>query len=323
MNTSSPPLHGLGKGSVEVAGRGLVDAVMTVHDHLDREYPLPADDLEGVHHVLVDGVALELQGLGVHADRHLVVGLDSAVRCDSREEGLPAPGPSGEVVRLDRGDDDQPVSIDSDLVDLHRGPVLGGPEVHAFGCLGVVDDDPVPELLEVGAEDVAVLFLGGGAMGAGGDEVPGGAEVHPLGEGVEDLGGGRRAGAVVHYEHDVLPAFQEPVYGLGPDRVVQRGIDDLVGVSADDVLRIIGAYVVLLGHFGGLGPVPAVPDLHLDHCNRVLITDSLILYVRTSRARLVLSARGPMEIYPAGGFCRAWKERARRASRSGERACTI
>ena len=238
--------------------------MVPVHDDLDGEDLLPLDDLEGVHHVLVDGVALEGEGLGVHADGHLVVGLDGLVGCDSGEEGLPSAGPAREVVGLDAGDDDEPVGIDGDLVDLHGGAVLGGSKVHALRGFGVVDDNSVAECLQVPAEDVAVLLLGGCAVGSGGDEVPRLVEVHPALERVEDRCSGGGPGSVVDDEDDVLASLQECLQGFVSEGVVERFVDDLVCRFTHDILGIVRSDVVLLGDVYPLVSVLAVSDVH-DH----------------------------------------------------------
>ena len=177
---------------------------------------------------------------------------------------------------LHGGDDHQAVGVDRDLVDLHGGAVLRGAEVDALGFLGVVADDPVLELLVVGAEDHVVLLGGHVPVGAGGHEVPGGPEVHPLGEGVQDLGGGGGAGAVVDDEHDVLAALQELGHRTDAEGVVDGVSDDLVGVPALDVLGIERAYVGGVGDLRLLDPVLAVLNVDL-HLNRGLDAPFLIL----------------------------------------------
>ena len=238
--------------------------MVPVHDDLDGEDLLAPDNLEGIHHVLVDGVALEGQSLSVHSDRHLVVGLDGLVGGDSGKEGLPSAGPAREVVGLDTGDDDEPVGIDGDLVDLHGGAVLGGSKVHALRGFGVVDDNSVAECLQVPAEDVAVLLLGGSAVGAGGDKVPGCVKIHPALECVEDSCGGGGPGSVVDDEDDILTSLQECLQGFVSEGVVERFVDDLVCRFAHDILGIIRSDIVLLGNVYPLVSILTVSDVH-DH----------------------------------------------------------
>ena len=245
---------------------------MPVQDHLDREDLLPLDDLEGIHHVLMDGVALQRQGLGRGAHGELVVGLHGTVRGHSGEERLPSSGVSGEVVGLDGGDDAQPVGVHGHLVDLHGRAVLGCAQVHALRFLRVVAEDPVLQLLVVGTEHERILLGGHVPVGPSGDEVPGGPQVHPLGESVQDLGRGGGAGAVVDDEDDVLASLQELGHGAVSQRVVDGVAYDLVGVGADDVLGVERADVIRIGDLRLLNPVLPVFDINL-HLNRIAMTD--------------------------------------------------
>ena len=256
------PFDGLIESGIEFSGSDLVDVLMAVHHDLDGEYLLPLDDLQGVHHILMDGVPLEFEGLCIHTDGHPVVGLDGGIGCHSGEEGLPSPGPSGEVVGFHRGYYNEPVGVDGYLVDLHRSTVLGRSEVHALGLLGIVDDDPVPELLEMGSEYVPVLLFGRTPVGTGGDKISGDTEVHPLGEGVEHLGRRGGTGTVVDDEDYVLPALEELVDRCSSDRCVEGFVDDLVGITADDVVGRIGPDVVLLRDLYLLYAVLAVLNVH-------------------------------------------------------------
>jgi hypothetical protein len=143
-----------------------------------------------------------------------------------------------------------------------------------------VADDAVLELLIVGAEDEVVLLGGHVPVRAGGDQIPGGPKVHPLGEGVQDLSRGRGACSIVDDEDDVLPSFEEVVHGGVSDRVVDGLADDLVRVSALHVLGVERADIVLVGDLDFLDPVLAV--LHInDHVDRW--TDCRLFYLRLLR----------------------------------------
>ena len=277
------PSDGAGESLVQVSGGDLVDVLVPVEDHLDGEDLLSLHGLQSIHHVLVDGIALESQGLGLHAHGELVVGLHGLEGGDSGQERLPSSGVSGEVVGLHGGDYNEPVSVHGDLVDLHRGAVLGGSQEHALGVLRIVAYDAVLELLAVRSEDEGVLLLGHVPVGSSGDEVPGGPQVHPLGQSVEDLGRRGGTGSVVHDEHDVLAALQELLQRLVADRVVDGLSYDGVRVPADDILGVERADVVGIRYVHFLDSVLAV--LHVNHHSICPLNSALIIKVNVVKGK--------------------------------------
>ena len=132
------------EGGVQVARGHPEDLLVPVQHDLDGEDGLVPDDLQRVHHVLVDRVAFQRQhpGLGPHG--HAMVLLDRLVRCDARKERFPSAGVAGEVVRFHAGDDDQSVRLHGDVVDPHLRAVLRSAQQDHLVLARIVGVDHAP-----------------------------------------------------------------------------------------------------------------------------------------------------------------------------------
>ncbi len=239
------------KRSGDIAGGGSVDVLVPVQYRHDGEDFLVLDQVDGILHVFVHGVALQSQRLGIGLQGQLVVHLDGLVGRHPGQERLASPGVPGEVVGLHRTDDDDLVSVHGPLVYLHHRPVLGGAQVDHLVVLGVVGEDAVLELGIDVPEDLQVLLLGGGPVCSSGHQEADVLVLDLIVDQAQNLGGGCGPGGIVDQEEHVFRVGQELVEGLRVHRVVQGGFQHLE--------------LIVLLHLVGIDDLPEVSLINVDN----------------------------------------------------------
>ena len=154
----------------QVACPGGDDLFLAVQRYIEDE--LDIDHLGSGQHILMDGVVLQHAGVGIRAGNGLVavVFVDGLLGADARQDALAAAGEAGEEVWLNKALSHQQVTFSGQLVDVEV--CTGGQHAHVDELIRVkcvVDGDFL--MIHDGiAKHAALLFLGGGAVQAGGNQ---------------------------------------------------------------------------------------------------------------------------------------------------------
>ena len=206
-----------------VAGKGGDYLLVLVDDDVDDvgQLGLPG----GVHHVDVQGVALQHAGAGEVGGDELgaVVAQHRHLIAHAGQHALAAAGEAGEEVGLDEALADQQLGLGRHLVDDQPSPGGQHADLHVGGRVLAVMDDNFLLRHDLFAQLVDELVLAGGAVEAGGHQ-----------QGDVDVGA-------------ALPQFGE-----------HEGDDVLAGHRTGMVADDDGAGLFALGQLGQLGRVDGV-----------------------------------------------------------------